>query len=955
MRTFTIIFLACIASQDEESKGFVSKEANFRLRYPPEWRRIRAPEFFQLGLAKNNDIIMVGGGETDAGVESILESIREEQDARFDHLKELSRKQITAGGEKGTLVVLDVRNQGVKMNVHVAVFTHQGIAYRVVGVRVVGDRQEFEKDLLSIIESFEYVAERKEWLARAEGKPARTALLGGLISWELNRPRWKESTFDQERAYDILDRANFKHFTDTAWITLQCENAKGDQERVLEDIAQALSSTIAHPKTEPLEIAIGQRKVPGRKITGESGGYARVFRVGALVEDGLSLQFWLESLESAYSSTERDWTQLTSGLTFQKKSAPETPLAFPIPATYEPSGNPALAAILKKATRAVPSSRYERVSLSSDGSRALTSRQGGMVLHDLNGRKPASLAAQAESKVRFSPDGNRIVYSAENRLYVAEVNPFKVIHTFDLTAEEAVFGPNDGELLAVVRTATGAFRTNRLEIIQISDGSRKPIFEFALSRFSALAVSPDGKKIALSANRDYPRGAAVGGHVTVIDADGSNPRRLTQDPEEVESICWSADGTMLLVVRRVSVGDDGAVGFGGSKDAYRISSEGGKPVNLTRSGDIDEAWWIGENIYLKISSWNVPENHIGVFRLSTAELEKISAALDDPPVADTRRQVETISRRVRRVIGDREPVPDAALIEKTADAFSKGAEEAFRIKLDFSAESLDRLAGLMSNFYSRGTIDRTLAFAMGAYYGETLRRAARAEWKIKPAPFGEWIPEHEPPENPFAKGILPFSSMLLSLRSSEETYLIESPELSRTAQKKKLLLIYPPSFVRETMDQAAGASYREARRKIDLGEVNEALEILVGEMRRHPKNGELAQEVIALCEAARLPEKAKELIRQSVDQGSEVPDFLVRYASDIAEKDLDRAIEFCRKAVTGAYPSPDALLQLGKFYAAAGNQPVAESCWRRSYFSYPQPDRKEIRRLMGMDPSPDEE
>lgn len=90
--------------------------------------------------------------------------------------------------------------------------------------------------------------------------------------------------------------------------------------------------------------------------------------------------------------------------------------------------------------------------------------------------------------------------------------------------------------------------------------------------------SPNGQKVAFRSKRDDSRG-----EIHVIDADGTNERRLTTnagaagDPDFDHDPAWSADGAKLLFVS-YRTGDD---------EIWMINADGsGTPVNLTnRPGD----------------------------------------------------------------------------------------------------------------------------------------------------------------------------------------------------------------------------------------------------------------------------------------------------------------------------------------------------------------------------------
>src|SRR5262249_38786273 len=152
----------------------------------------------------------------------------------------------------------------------VTVFTHQGIAYRMLGVRsLLGNPKEFEQEYNAVLDSFSYLEERKEWLARFKGKPARTALLGGLASFELNRPRWTENTFENQREYRWLEQVGFKFFPGGAWVEVRAHWSRSDTATELEELRHDLAGRLQNAKVSAAEFTTRKGKVSGFEITGD--------------------------------------------------------------------------------------------------------------------------------------------------------------------------------------------------------------------------------------------------------------------------------------------------------------------------------------------------------------------------------------------------------------------------------------------------------------------------------------------------------------------------------------------------------------------------------------------------------------------------------------------------------------------------------------------------------------
>jgi tetratricopeptide (TPR) repeat protein len=959
MQPYLALLLAVSLAQAEDRLSFKCPEGNYRLTYPNSWTPFKPPtDFFQLALRRGPDAVLVSGLETRATLEDVLELAEEEQKMRADSIKELSRKEIKLGGERALLVKLEVKQAGVRLMMSLTVCVHQGIVYRLIGVRGGPNVGMFNQDYESILDSFSFLADRKDWLAQFEGKPARTALLGGLASFELNRPRWRESTFDKNPEYAYLDQVSYDFFPGGASVQVRAREAKGNAARELEELGHELSTHLHN-------VRLANQTAPGRKgkvacleITGEYGEQVYVFRAAVLVEDGLAVQLWLASQRSQAEVTRRDWEQFVRGFVLQRQSEPDEPPAFPYRTTYwTRPADPALAAFLPRATRVLDDTREHQVlGISPDGVRALTRSPDGTFVENLVTHKRERLALEPglSGPVAWSRDGQRLAYATAEEVIVTTAAPRKV-QRFKGGAAEIVFGPGDETLLVCSLEpgppAPGPLVVSRLEQIQLRDGSRRVLVDFPLCRVTHPAVAPDGTRIALVTNRDYPRTAPLGGHLYLCAADGSGLRQLTREPEAISAVAWSADGKGLYVVRRLAVGADGAVGLGGSPDLYRVAPETGQAVNLTRSGRIGRAWGAGAELLVEVNAWDLPPSQRGIFRIAPGELEKATASRPVPPVADPRARARAVADRVRAAVGPTrlaELVPTPALLDKAARAFAAAVTASCGQTLDFSTESLDKLPGLVYELELGSGRDSAVLFGFGAYYGETLRRVAAAEWKLQPVPFGEWTPGADVRANALVDIVLPFSEPFRVALNADTDRLRSSQDVLHREQGQKLILVYPPAAA-EALRQASGADYGEALKRLDAGDVKAALDLLARELQRRPKNGILAREVIAVCRAARLPDVAWELTRRAVDAGNEVPELLIAYGDRMVQKDPKKAFLYYRQAAQGNWPPAEAFLKLGREYSELGDTAVAEACWRRAYWRGATPaQRKQIRQWLGI-------
>jgi hypothetical protein len=954
--------LATGAAQDQDRVVFTSRESNFRVSYPFPWTAAPAPaEAFLLTLTHNGNLIGVIAGETSSTLDAVIDAIEEDRKLNVDRYTKLSREDTKVAGEPAIRLVGDVRTQGISMRFYAVVFAHQGIVYRVIGGHATGDRDAFERDFQEVLASFKFLRERTEWLEKYQGKPARTALLGGLMGFELNRPRWTENTFASEREWAYLEQADFGFIGGGAWISLRVRESSSTGAEDLESLRHMLATRLTNPHTTDATFKSRGGEIRGIDISGEYNKKRYFFLATVLREEGLSAFTWMEGEEVQRSVVREDWEKYLQAFRLDPRSKPPAPLAYPI-ATRETRSpaDPALAAVLGMGYR-LGSEGTRIAALAPDGAQAIVVQQGAALhVNLLTGRRetlPIEISLSAH--VSWSDDGERILIADAQAAALVTLDTGKV-QRFDLKADDAVFGGVDGQWIVCAvtgeRTGEELFQANRLETFVPATKARKVLLEYPLSRFSRPAVSPDRKRIAFEANRDYPRTATLGGHLYVLRPDGTEIRQLTRGPEALTCIHWSSDGEWIYATRRLSVGVDGAVGPGGLSDLYRYSAATGKELNLTRSGHIGDFWLMGGDVVIQTEGWDLPASQRGIFRIPLEELEKATASRPLPKVPDPRAAGTATTREIARVLGEtpiKDLIPTPELMEKIARVFAESATQATGRRFDFSEESLDQLQRALPELGFGVSSEPALALGVGAYYGETLRRVAGAEWKFKGSPFGDWIPSEARQGNSIVEPIFPFSDAWGWAQDQEsDTYaFLGKSALRRRDPGRRLLLVHPPSYVAEAVREATPVPYLEARRILDAGELRAALDLLLHELESRPRNRDLAREVISLCRSAGLENEARDLTRRAVEAGSEVPDLIVRLADDIKDRDPKKALTLYRRAAeVSSWPQAEILLKLGHAYASGGDRAVAESCWRHAHASANPAQKAEIVRLLASKP-----
>ena len=122
-----------------------------------------------------------------------------------------------------------------------------------------------------------------------------------------------------------------------------------------------------------------------------------------------------------------------------------------------------------------------------------------------------------------------------------------------------------------------------------ADGGNQQNLTNNPGRDSSPSWSPEGKRIAFSSNRDARKGDFIF-EIYVMDADGGNPQNLTNNLKDDQYPSWSPDGKRIVFSARRDGHFENK--FSITDEIYVMDADGGNQQRLTenRKNDWDPSW-----------------------------------------------------------------------------------------------------------------------------------------------------------------------------------------------------------------------------------------------------------------------------------------------------------------------------------------------------------------------------
>ena len=213
--------------------------------------------------------------------------------------------------------------------------------------------------------------------------------------------------------------------------------------------------------------------------------------------------------------------------------------------------------------------------------------------------KTSPMIPKADSSPSWSPDGKRIAFvSDRDRFLDIHGFPTSEIYVMDADGENPQNLTNnrvedsspswspDGKRIVFISYRDGHFIgdfeeiTSEIYVMDVDGGNQQRLTENRKNDESP-SWSPDGKRIAFSSDR---KGDFVNFEIYVMDANGGNQQRLTENRVDDENPSWSSDGKRIAFYSRRD----------GNAEIYVMDADGGNQQKLTNHprNDVSPAWFV---------------------------------------------------------------------------------------------------------------------------------------------------------------------------------------------------------------------------------------------------------------------------------------------------------------------------------------------------------------------------
>jgi tetratricopeptide (TPR) repeat protein len=259
-----------------------------------------------------------------------------------------------------------------------------------------------------------------------------------------------------------------------------------------------------------------------------------------------------------------------------------------------------------------------------------------------------------------------------------------------------------------------------------------------------LAVSPDGRRLALVSDRGHENQDPRRWRVFVLDLkEGAEPQPLTPPARSVGLVCWSPDGKYLIYARSqepppAEYWEEEHAGPNRELDLFAWEFAGQRETRLSRGGSCYSPSMSADgDLYLLAWMGDRRGPAIRLQKIPLAAALAFAAQEPDPPARTAQGWTE-LAREVVQEAGlaaEADSSPGTAeSLANLAAAFDRCFRRRFQAAPPTTVAGFDQLRREVRLLDLPPATGRQLALVLGATAGECLRQQGWAMWALGPGP-----------------------------------------------------------------------------------------------------------------------------------------------------------------------------------------------------------------------------